>query len=68
MPSVAGRQAPHSRARWSGPGLGAGHDFVTASPGSHRGLHLVVADIAAARDELASRGVEVEEIRSMADG
>lgn len=34
-----------------------------AAPGSIRGLHLVVADIEAARRELAERGVEVGEIR-----
>lgn len=36
-----------------------------ATPGSIRGLHLVVRDIAAARDELVGRGVEVSEIRHM---
>jgi len=34
-------------------------------PGSIKGLHLVVEDIAAAREELVSRGVEVSEIRHM---
>lgn len=52
----------------TGLGLGAGRDFIMAPPGSQQGLHLVVADIAAARDELASRGVEVGEIRYMGDG
>lgn len=33
-----------------------------ATPGSLRGLHLVVGDAAAARDELARRGVPVGEI------
>jgi len=37
-------------------------------PGSVKGLHLVVTDIVAARDELVGRGVEVEAIRHMADG
>jgi catechol 2,3-dioxygenase-like lactoylglutathione lyase family enzyme len=46
-------------------GVGLG---VTAEPGSVRGLHLVVRDIAAAREELAGRGVEVSEVRHMADG
>jgi len=32
------------------------------APGSMRGLQLVVADAAAARDELLSRGVEASEI------
>jgi hypothetical protein len=42
--------------------------LVTATPGSQRGLHLVVEDIAAARTELISRGVLVGEIRHMQDG
>lgn len=41
---------------------------MTAPPGSQRGLHLVVADIAAARDELIARGVAVGEIQHMANG
>jgi catechol 2,3-dioxygenase-like lactoylglutathione lyase family enzyme len=36
--------------------------LADAAPGSVRGLHLVVADAAAARDELARRGVAVGEI------
>jgi catechol 2,3-dioxygenase-like lactoylglutathione lyase family enzyme len=36
-----------------------GTNITTATPGSARGLYLVVSDIAAARDELAARGVEV---------
>jgi hypothetical protein len=39
-----------------------------APPGSQHGLHLVVADITAARDELITRGVQVGEIRYMEDG
>jgi catechol 2,3-dioxygenase-like lactoylglutathione lyase family enzyme len=39
-----------------------GSGFDQASPGSLQGLHLIVADIEAARDELAGRGVEVSEI------
>ena len=34
-------------------------------PGSIKGLHLVVEDIEAAREELARRGVEISEIRHM---
>lgn len=34
-------------------------------PGSVRGLHLVVRDIVAARDDLVGRGVEVSAIRHM---
>ncbi|CAN5896934.1 glyoxalase [soil metagenome] len=41
----------------------AGTDTVT--PGSVRGLHLVVTDIEAARDELIAQGVEVGAIRHM---
>jgi catechol 2,3-dioxygenase-like lactoylglutathione lyase family enzyme len=51
----------------SGLTLGAG-PLVTAPPGSQRGLHLVVGDIVAARDELIARGVQVGEIRHMVDG
>ena len=35
------------------------------SPGSIKGLHLVVTDIEAARAELVERGVEVSDIRHM---
>ncbi|WBQ04802.1 glyoxalase superfamily protein [Kribbella sp. CA-293567] len=34
-----------------------------AEPGSVRGLQLVVADVAAAREELVGRGVEVSEVQ-----
>jgi len=36
-----------------------GTGLTTAAPGSVQGLHLVVQDIEAARDELVRRGVEV---------
>ena len=52
----------------TGHGLGAGHDYIMTPPGSQRGLHLVVDDIAAARDELIARGVPVGEIRYLEDG
>ena len=42
-----------------------GKGIVGTTPGSVRGLHLVVTDIEAARDELIGRGVEVGEIRHM---
>jgi catechol 2,3-dioxygenase-like lactoylglutathione lyase family enzyme len=45
-----------------GTGLG-----VEAAPGSTRGLHVVVTDIVAAREELRDRGVEVGEIRHTDD-
>ncbi|MBN1529149.1 MAG: VOC family protein [Thermoleophilaceae bacterium] len=45
------------------PGSAASVSFGTgisaAEPGSYRGMHLVVTDIEAARDELAGRGVDV---------
>jgi catechol 2,3-dioxygenase-like lactoylglutathione lyase family enzyme len=40
-----------------------GTGTTDAEPGSYRGTHLVVSDIAAAREELVARGVEVSEIR-----
>ncbi|HEV3169438.1 MAG TPA: VOC family protein [Actinocrinis sp.] len=46
-----------------GDGLG-----VVAAPGTTRGLHLIVSDIVAARDELIGRGVEVSGIRHIVDG
>jgi catechol 2,3-dioxygenase-like lactoylglutathione lyase family enzyme len=39
-----------------------GRGISDAEPGSVKGLHLVVNDIVAARDELVARGVEVSEI------
>ena len=39
-----------------------GTGISEAAPGSAQGLHLVVTDIEAARDELAGRGVEVGDI------
>ena len=42
-----------------------GIGLTDAAPGSYRGMHLVVADIEAARAELVGRGVEVAEIRHM---
>ena len=45
-----------------------GMGVVKTPPGSVQGLHLVVADIHAARAQLASRGVEVSEIRELGPG
>lgn len=43
--------------------IGTGMNEITSMvPGSLRALHLVVADIAAARDALRSRGADVGEI------
>jgi predicted enzyme related to lactoylglutathione lyase len=49
-------------------GLGAGLPAYEAEPGSLRALHLVVADIDAARDELVGRGVEVGEVVDVGGG
>jgi catechol 2,3-dioxygenase-like lactoylglutathione lyase family enzyme len=38
-----------------------GTGLTTATPGSYQGMHLVVDDIEAAREQLAGRGVEVSE-------
>ena len=40
-----------------------GKGITDAEPGSYRGTHLVVKDIVTARDELASRGVEISDVR-----
>jgi catechol 2,3-dioxygenase-like lactoylglutathione lyase family enzyme len=45
-----------------------GKGLTDMAPGSIKGLHLVVADIEAARAELVSRGVEVSPIRHFASG
>jgi catechol 2,3-dioxygenase-like lactoylglutathione lyase family enzyme len=44
-----------------------GKNVTAAAPGSARGLYLIVSDIAAARDELLRRGVEVSEVFHGAD-
>jgi catechol 2,3-dioxygenase-like lactoylglutathione lyase family enzyme len=51
-----------------GSGLDGGNGPFVAAPGSQQGLHLVVRDIVAARDELVARGVNVGEIRHVDDG
>lgn len=48
--------------------IGFGTGVTAAEPGSQQGLHLVVRDIVAARDELAGRGVKVGDIRHIGDG
>jgi catechol 2,3-dioxygenase-like lactoylglutathione lyase family enzyme len=48
--------------------IAVGVGITGAEPGSVRGLHLVVTDIAAAREELVGRGVEVGEVRHIEDG
>jgi catechol 2,3-dioxygenase-like lactoylglutathione lyase family enzyme len=49
-------------------GTGMTPGMTPAAPGSQQGLHLVVPDIVAARDELAGRGVEIGEVQHIADG
>ncbi|SAL55498.1 VOC family protein [Caballeronia humi] len=39
-----------------------GKGVTTETPGSVQGLHLIVSDVVAARDELVSRGVDVSEV------
>jgi catechol 2,3-dioxygenase-like lactoylglutathione lyase family enzyme len=41
-----------------------GTGLTEATPGSVQGLQMVVADIQAAHDELAGRGVEVSDVQS----
>jgi catechol 2,3-dioxygenase-like lactoylglutathione lyase family enzyme len=48
--------------------LGAGLPQIAMEPGTVRGLHLVVRDIAEARETLAGRGVEIGEIDEQAQG
>ncbi|MBR1146512.1 VOC family protein [Bradyrhizobium sp. AUGA SZCCT0431] len=45
-----------------------GKNVTAASPGSAKGLYLVVSDIEAARKELQGRGVDVSEVFHAADG
>ena len=49
-------------------GFGSGLDVYAGEPGSVRGLHLVVEDIAEARAELVRRGVAVGEIHDFGGG
>ena len=48
--------------------VGFGTGVTDAAPGSAKGLHLVVADILAARAELVGRGVAVSEVRHLEAG
>ena len=49
-------------------GFGTGLDVYRGEPGSIRGLHLVVEDIDATRDELVRSGVEVGEVHDFGGG
>jgi catechol 2,3-dioxygenase-like lactoylglutathione lyase family enzyme len=48
--------------------VGFGTGITAAPPGSAQGLHLVVADIVAARDKMLQRGVQVSEVRHLESG
>jgi catechol 2,3-dioxygenase-like lactoylglutathione lyase family enzyme len=48
--------------------IAIGIGISSAEPGSTKGLHLMVTDIVAARDELIARGVEVTPLRHMGEG
>jgi catechol 2,3-dioxygenase-like lactoylglutathione lyase family enzyme len=45
--------------------ISIGTGITDAEPGSVRGMHLVVTDIAQARDALVARGVDVSDIRHL---
>ena len=45
-----------------------GKNITTAAPGSVQGLHLIVSDVGAARDELIRRGIEIGEVFHDAGG
>ena len=45
--------------------IGFGTGITAAAPGSAQGLHLVVSDIVAGRDELAGRGVGISAVQQM---
>ena len=49
-------------------GFGTGLPVYEAPPGSLRGLHLVVADIAAARAALVEHGVDVGAVQDVGGG
>jgi predicted enzyme related to lactoylglutathione lyase len=49
-------------------GFGTGAPVYEGEPGTVRGLHLVVADIEAAREELLARGVDIGEIVDVGGG
>jgi catechol 2,3-dioxygenase-like lactoylglutathione lyase family enzyme len=48
--------------------IAIGRGVVDTPPGSVQGLHLVVSDIQAAREELVGRGVEVSKIKDFGGG
>jgi catechol 2,3-dioxygenase-like lactoylglutathione lyase family enzyme len=52
----------------SGCSIHFGKNLTSAAPGAAGDMHLVVADIEAAREELAGRGVEVSEVYHCSNG
>jgi predicted enzyme related to lactoylglutathione lyase len=52
----------------SGCSIALGEGLTDAEPGTVKGLQLVVSDIDAAHDHLASRGVDVSDIEHLAGG
>ena len=48
--------------------IAVGKGITDAPAGAARGMHLIVSDIVAARDELVGRGVKVSEVRHMDAG
>jgi catechol 2,3-dioxygenase-like lactoylglutathione lyase family enzyme len=48
--------------------IGFGKGLLQTPPGSVQGLHLVVPDIVAAREELTGRGLRVTDMRHMDSG
>jgi catechol 2,3-dioxygenase-like lactoylglutathione lyase family enzyme len=56
----------HRVIQFTPPGSGCsiifGRNVTAAAPGSAQGLYLIVSDLAAARDELLGRGVEISEV------
>jgi catechol 2,3-dioxygenase-like lactoylglutathione lyase family enzyme len=65
---VAGQRVIQVTPPGSACSIGFGSGLTSAEPGSQQGLHLVVSDIVAAREELTGRGVEVGEVRHIAEG
>ncbi|HEY5990426.1 MAG TPA: VOC family protein [Streptosporangiaceae bacterium] len=48
--------------------IGFGTGLLQTPPGTVQGVHLVVPDIVAAREELTGRGIKVSEVRHMDSG
>jgi hypothetical protein len=65
---VAGQRVIQMTPPGSACSIGFGSGLTSAEPGSQQGLHLVVSDIVAAREEQTGRGVEVGEVRHNAQG